>query len=78
MTNPSMPAADQFLHLSEGRRLGYAEYGAPMGRPVLFFQCAPGSLRQVNADMAAATARQGVRLICAGLATQGLFRSWPG
>lgn len=63
MSSTSRSATDQFLHLPDGRRLGYAEYGAPSGRPVLFFHGAPGSRRQVHGDMAEAAARSGVRLI---------------
>jgi pimeloyl-ACP methyl ester carboxylesterase len=34
---------NQTLQLSDGRQLGFAEYGAPDGTPVFFFQGAPSS-----------------------------------
>lgn len=71
--------------LPDGRRLGYAEYGAPDGRPVLFFHGAPGS-RHIHADMAEAVTRRGIRLIAVerpgyGLSDPQTGRSmldWPG
>ena len=48
--------------LPDGRKLGYAEYGAPDGTPVLFFHGAPGS-RHIHADMADIAAQRNVRLI---------------
>lgn len=48
--------------LSDGRRLGYAEYGDPEGWPVMFFHGTPGS--RVMARFAGPKARaMGVRLI---------------
>ena len=50
------------LRLSDGRRLGYAEYGDRQGAPVLFFHGTPGSRRVARcADRAAG--RRGIRLI---------------
>ncbi len=50
------------LRLTDGRRLGYAEYGDPDGWPLMFFHGTPGS--RVMARFAAARARElGVRLI---------------
>ena len=76
---------DQFILLPDGRRLGYAEYGAPDGRPVLFFHGAPGS-RHIHADMADIATQQGIRLIAVerpgyGLSDPQSGRSmldWPG
>lgn len=34
---------DQFLTLTDGRRLGYSEYGAPDGKPIFLFHGFPGS-----------------------------------
>jgi pimeloyl-ACP methyl ester carboxylesterase len=53
---------DQQITLPDGRKLGYAEYGAPDGTPVLFFHGSPGS-RHMHADMADVAARRNVRLI---------------
>lgn len=54
---------DIILHLRDGRRLGYAEYGAQNGVPVLYFHGAPGSRRSIFDDMAEAVAQRGMRLI---------------
>jgi len=60
-----VPPADrtaQVLRLSDGRRLGYAEYGDPAGAPLLFFHGTPGSRRVARwADPVAR--RRGIRLI---------------
>ena len=39
----------QLLRLSDGRQLGYADYGDPDGTPVMFFHGTPGSRRSVLA-----------------------------
>jgi pimeloyl-ACP methyl ester carboxylesterase len=54
--------AAQVLRLSDGRRLGYADYGDRQGAPMLFFHGTPGSRRVARwADQAAR--RRGIRLI---------------
>jgi pimeloyl-ACP methyl ester carboxylesterase len=59
---PPDPHAAQVLRLSDGRRLGYAQYGDRRGAPVLFFHGTPGSRRVARcADQAAR--RRGIRLI---------------
>lgn len=64
MTQAASPTStDQTLRLPDGRQLGYAEYGVPNGMPVLYFHGAPGSRRSVFADMAAAAAQRGLRVI---------------
>lgn len=50
------------IQLSDGRRLGFAEYGDPAGTPVLFFPGLPGSRLFRHPDDAL-TARLGIRLI---------------
>jgi pimeloyl-ACP methyl ester carboxylesterase len=42
--------SDRVLSLRDGRALGYAEYGDPHGKPVLFFHGLPGSRRQRHPD----------------------------
>jgi pimeloyl-ACP methyl ester carboxylesterase len=37
LLRPRLRPRDRRIRLSDGRRLGYAEYGDPNGRPVLFF-----------------------------------------
>ena len=82
---PNPTQENQSILLPDGRRLGYAEYGEPNGRPVLFFHGAPGS-RHIHADMADIATRCGIRLIAVerpgyGLSDQRPGRSmldWPG
>ena len=68
---------DQSILLPDGRRLGYAEYGALGGRPVLFFHGAPGS-RHIHADMADVVTRRGIRLIAVERPGYGLSDPQPG
>src|SRR3989338_9991360 len=68
---------NQSILLPDGRRLGYAEYGAPDGRPVLFFHGAPGS-RHIHADMADVVTRRGIRLIAVERPGYGLSDPQPG
>ena len=53
---------DNQIKLRDGRRLGYAEFGDPRGKPVLFFHGYPGS-RWDGAETGHAAERVGVRLI---------------
>ena len=39
----SVDKTDQQIQLQDGRRLGYAEYGNPQGKPVFYFHGTPGS-----------------------------------
>lgn len=70
-------AAAQVLRLSDGRRLGYAEYGDHRGAPLLFFHGTPGSRRVARwADGAAR--RRGIRLIAPDRPGFGLSDFQPG
>jgi pimeloyl-ACP methyl ester carboxylesterase len=69
--------AAQVLRLSDGRRLGYADYGDRHGAPVLFFHGTPGSRRVARcADQVAR--RRGVRLIAPDRPGFGLSDFQPG
>lgn len=70
-------AREDDFFLPDGRRLRYAEYGAPDGSPVLFFHGAPGSCH-IHADMAGIAAQRGVRLIAAERPGYGLSDPQPG
>jgi len=60
LTRPTTtPRKDLTLDVPGGRRLAYAEWGDPEGRPVLFLHRSPGS-RLIDPDAGATT---GVRLI---------------
>jgi pimeloyl-ACP methyl ester carboxylesterase len=57
-----MDAIKTSFPLSDGRKLGYAEYGDPQGKPVFFFHGTPGSRFFRPYDEI--TTGLGVRLIC--------------
>jgi len=76
--------AASVLTLKDGRRLAYAEYGDPQGKPLFFFHGMPGSrLEGKLADPAAK--KLGVRVIAADRPGYGLsdfvprrtFLDWP-
>jgi pimeloyl-ACP methyl ester carboxylesterase len=56
------PKLNQTITLKDGRTLGYAEYGDPVGKPVLYFHGGNGS-RLEGQWFADAARAQGVRLI---------------
>src|SRR3954463_4716799 len=59
----SVDRTSQSLRLADGRRLCFAEYGAPDGAPVIYLHGTPGSrLQGVHAHDAALS--RDVRLIC--------------
>jgi pimeloyl-ACP methyl ester carboxylesterase len=59
-TIPSLPEGE--IRLRDGRRLAYAEYGDPQGKPILFFHGTPGSRLFHHPDNSAA-ASAGARII---------------
>ena len=61
-TIPTGSSDIRTIHLRDGRSLGYAEYGAPEGKPVFHFNGFPGTRLEAKL-IAAAAARTGVRLI---------------
>jgi pimeloyl-ACP methyl ester carboxylesterase len=67
---------DHFIPLTDGRRLGYSEYGAKHGTPVLFFHGAPGS-SYIHQDLAAIAAQKDVRLIAVDRPGYGLSEPQP-
>jgi pimeloyl-ACP methyl ester carboxylesterase len=59
------------LRLRDGRILGYAEYGAAGGKPILVFHGSPGARLQARVAHAPALAR-GIRIIAPDRPGQGL------
>ena len=57
------PIREHHVVLRDGRRLSYAEYGAPGGRAVLWFHGTPGAGGQIPHGVRRAAARRGVRVI---------------
>jgi pimeloyl-ACP methyl ester carboxylesterase len=73
----SDPAENLRLRLSDGRTLGYAQYGATDGKPVFVFHGSPGSRVQVRAAHGPALAR-GIRIIAPDRPGLGLSTRLPG
>ena len=74
------------ITLADGRRLGYAEYGAPEGRPIFYFHGFPGSrISWAAFDPDDAAAKLNVRIIAMDRPGYGLsdakrgrtFLDWP-
>ena len=59
------------LQMEDGRRIGYAEYGAPDGHPVIVLHGTPGS-RTLFASMADVARKMGFRIIAPDRAGYGL------
>ena len=65
------------LRLADGRMLGYAEYGDPLGTPVIAFHGTPGSRISGGAAAHKAAARHGVRLVAPDRPGMGLSSFQP-
>jgi len=65
------------LALSDGRRLGYAQYGRPDGEPVMYFHGHPGSRLEASLAHEAAAAT-GFRVIALDRPGYGLSDFQPG
>ena len=75
---PAGAGADCTLLLPDGRRLGYADYGTPDGRPVLYFHGAPGSHHELTADMIAQAQARSLRLLAPERPGYGWSDPHPG
>jgi pimeloyl-ACP methyl ester carboxylesterase len=68
---------DNVLRLKDGRLLGYAEFGDPQGRPLLFFHGMPGSRLSARLGNEAAK-KLGVRIVAPDRPGYGLSDFKPG
>jgi pimeloyl-ACP methyl ester carboxylesterase len=68
---------DRTLTRADGRVVGFAEYGDPGGRPVLWCHGGPGS-RLEPAAFVPAAADAGVRVVGVDRPGYGLTTAWPG
>lgn len=57
------PRIEGIVPLPDGRRIGFAEYGSPDGRPVLWFHGTPGARRQIPTAAHLAAMERDVRLV---------------
>lgn len=72
-----MNGVDRQLELQDGRRLGYAEYGDPQGKPLMYFHGFPSSRLEGGLIDAVARRRQ-VRVIALDRPGYGLSGFQPG
>ncbi len=63
LPEPPAPFNESLVTLPGGRALGYAEYGDPAGRPVLWFHGTPGARKQIPPDGPELASARGIRLI---------------
>ncbi len=80
MTRVVPPRIEGAIQLDCGRRLGFAEFGPPDGRPVLWFHGTPGARRQVPPPAQEAAHDLGARIIAlerpgVGASTPHLYRA---
>ena len=57
------PRCEGVIHLGDRRRISFAEYGSPTGRPVLWHHGTPGARRQVPPSARDAALERDVRII---------------
>ncbi|HET9730905.1 MAG TPA: alpha/beta hydrolase [Acidimicrobiia bacterium] len=80
------PRLEGSYRTASGRRLSFAEYGDPFGKPVFWFHGTPGGRRQIAPQTRVAAQRLGIRLIVLerpgiGDSTPHLYRrviDWAG
>lgn len=75
MTQLLAPFVEGTVTVRDGRKLGFAEFGDPHGRAVLWMHGTPGARRQIPQEARLAAAELGVRLI--GLDRPGVGHSTP-
>ena len=80
MTDVLPPRIEGTVAVARGRRLGFAEFGPPDGRPVVWLHGTPGARRQIPAEARALAETFGVRIIGIdrpgiGSSTSHLYRS---
>jgi pimeloyl-ACP methyl ester carboxylesterase len=71
------PRLEGAITLADGRRIGYAEYGDPAGRVVIWFHGTPGARRQMPVASREAATRRGVRLVVLERPGIGLSTTHP-
>jgi pimeloyl-ACP methyl ester carboxylesterase len=72
---PTPPRLEGTIPLPDGRRLGFAEFGVPDGKPVFWFHGTPGGRRQIPPEARLAARERRVRLV--GIDRPGVGDSTP-
>ena len=63
MTELTKPRVEGVVALRDGRRLGFAEFGDPGGRAVVWLHGTPGARRQIPEEARVYAAAHGIRLV---------------
>jgi pimeloyl-ACP methyl ester carboxylesterase len=74
-TQAIAPRVEGTVGVGGGRRLGFAEFGPPDGRAVVWLHGTPGARRQIPHEARAYAEREGVRII--GIDRPGIGSSTP-
>lgn len=69
------PRVEGTVGLPDGRRLGFAEFGPPTGRGIVWLHGTPGARRQVPSEARVMAERDGLRII--GIDRPGIGSSTP-
>src|SRR5215472_7867572 len=69
------PKLEGNVAVGEGRQLGFAEFGAPWGRPVFWLHGTPGARRQIPVEARVYAEEHDIRLI--GIDRPGIGSSTP-
>lgn len=69
------PRLEGAVTVRDGRRLGFAEFGVPNGRAIVWLHGTPGARRQVPAEARRFATREGLRII--GIDRPGVGSSTP-
>src|SRR5438067_2856651 len=80
MAQITPPKIEGRIRVRDGRKLGFAEFGPPDGRPILWLHGTPGARRQIPEDARLAAEEVGVRFVGVdrpgtGLSTSHLYDS---
>jgi pimeloyl-ACP methyl ester carboxylesterase len=69
------PRLEGTVAVAPGRRLGFAEFGPPNGRPILWLHGTPGARRQIPDEARAVAHAEGLRIV--GVDRPGIGSSTP-
>ncbi len=69
------PRLEGNIAVGEGRRIGFAEFGAPRGKAIFWFHGTPGARRQIPVEARICAERENIRLV--GVDRPGIGSSTP-
>ncbi len=75
MADVTRPRLEGTIAVRDGRRLGFASFGSPLGRPIVWMHGTPGARRQIPLVARESADRDGLRII--GIDRPGIGSSTP-